>query len=240
MKFNLLHLLAAFCFGLYFMPSLCAQDLIFLRDEGETLECIILQTNDSSIVFRLMDPQDDQEYEVLSALTYGFLLESEALSKSLKSECFQFEFSHPAKKRRPVFREGNSVLFRFWGDTVTMPRRAKIIELGCDSIMFEIRKKRIPQRFVYPISAIQEFGYTTPLTEIFTLIIAPVSALKDGSFFIYRKLNFHSGWSFKCSRAPDEISRLILKRYPTKIRKQHLPKVIHKNNRRSSADGPIK
>lgn len=240
MKFNLLQLFVVCWFSLAFNPSMQAQDLIFMRDGDETLECIILQTSDTSIVFRLMDPQDDQEYELPSALTYGFLLESEALSKGLKSERFQFEFSHPDKKRRPVFREGNSVLFRFWSDTVSMPRRAKIIELSCDSIMLETRRKRIPYRAVYPISAIQEFGYTTPLTEILTLFIAPISALKDGSFFIYRKLNLPSGWSFKCSRAPDEVARLILKRYPSKVRKQRLPKAVRKNNRRFNAPGRIK
>jgi hypothetical protein len=231
MKFNLLHFIVSGLAWVLSSPSILAQDLIFMRDGDEILECIILQTSDSSIVFRLMDPQDSQEYEVLSNLTYGFLLESEAISKGIKSERYQFEFSHFTKRRRPVFRDGNSVLFRLANDTASMPRRAKIIDISCDSIVLETRKKRVPQRHVYPVSTIQEFGYSTPLTEILTLVIAPISALKDGSFFIYRKLNLSSGWTFSCKRAPDEVARLILKRYPSKIRKQRLPKAVRKNNR---------
>jgi hypothetical protein len=231
MKFNLLHFLAVCIACLAYSPVLRAQDLIFMREDDEILECIILQTSDTSIVFRLMDPQDDQEYEVLSKLTYGFLLESEAISKGLKSERYQFEFYHATIKRRPLFREGNSVLFRLADDTASMPRRARIIELGCDSIILETRKKRIPQRLVFSSNAIREFGYTTPLTEVLTVLIAPVSALKDGSFFFYRKLDLKNGWGFKCNRAPDEVARLILKRYPKKIKRQRLPKAVKTRKR---------
>jgi hypothetical protein len=231
MNFNLLHFLAVYFAFTAFPIFVGAQDLIFMREDDEILECIILQTSDTSIVFRLMDPQDEQEYEVLSQLTYGFLLESEAISKGLKSERYQFEFYHTTKKRRPLFREGNSVLFRLANDTSAMPRRARIIELGCDSIVLETRKKRIPHRIAYSTGAFREFGYTTPLTEALTLLIAPVSALKDGSFFFYRKLNLQEGWGFNCNRAPDEVSRLILKRYPKKIKRQRLPKTVRKKSR---------
>ena len=182
MKFNLLHFLAMCIACMAYSPVLQAQDLIFMREDDEILECIILQTSDSSIVFRLMDPQDDQEYEVLSHLTYGFLLESEAISKGLKSERYQFEFYHTTKKQRPLFRDGNSILFRLRNDTASMPRRARIIELGCDSILLETRKKRVPQRLAYSIHDFSEFGYTTPLTEALTVLIAPVSALKEDRF----------------------------------------------------------
>ena len=240
MKFNLLHFLAMCIACMAYSPVLQAQDLIFMREDDEILECIILQTSDSSIVFRLMDPQDDQEYEVLSNLTYGFLLESEAISKGLKSERYQFEFYHTTKKQRPLFRDGNSILFRLRNDTASMPRRARIIELGCDSILLETRKKRVPQRLAYSIHDFSEFGYTTPLTEALTVLIAPVSALKDGSFFFYRKLNIQDGWAFKCNRAPDEVSRLILKRYPKKIKRQRLPKAVRKNNRKLNGSGRLK
>ena len=240
MKFNLLHFLAMCIACMAYSPVLQAQDLIFMREDDEILECIILQTSDSSIVFRLMDPQDDQEYEVLSHLTYGFLLESEAISKGLKSERYQFEFYHTTKKQRPLFRDGNSILFRLRNDTASMPRRARIIELGCDSILLETRKKRVPQRLAYSIHDFSEFGYTTPLTEALTVLIAPVSALKDGSFFFYRKLNIQDGWAFKCNRAPDEVSRLILKRYPKKIKRQRLPKAVRKNNRKLNGSGRLK
>jgi len=236
MKFNLLQLLAVCFASMAISPLVRAQDLIFMREDDEILECIILQTSDTSIVFRLMDPQDDQEYEVLSQLTYGFLLESEAISKGLKSERYQFEFYHTTKKRRPLFREGNSVLFRLANDTAAMPRRARIIELGCDSIVLETKKKRVPHRMAYSTAAFREFGYTTPLTEVLTLLIAPVSALKDGSFFIYRKLNLQEGWGFNCNRAPDEVSRLILNRYPKKIKRQRLPKAVRKKNRMFSGN----
>jgi hypothetical protein len=175
MKFNLLHLIAVCSVYLAFTPVLQGQDLIFMREDDDILECIILQTSDTSIVFRLMDPQDDQEYEVLSHLTYGFLLESEAISKGLKSERYQFEFYHTTKKQRPLFRDGNSVLFRLRNDTASMPRRARIIELGCDSVLLETRKKRIPHRLAYSIRDFSEFGYTTPLTEALTVLVAPVS-----------------------------------------------------------------
>ena len=199
------------------------QDIIFLRENDVLLECIILNTNDSLIFFRLLDASDTVEYELPIRLTYGFLLESQALEKGLKTEAYQLEFLNANSKRRPVFREKNMLYYKLRGDTAEMPRRGRLIEIRCDSVFLEYKRKRKPERSVYALNNFILFGYSTPTTEFLTLLLAPVSALKDGSFFIYRKLDLKQGWTFRCSRAPDQVSRFILKRYPKKRRPQKLP-----------------
>jgi hypothetical protein len=199
------------------------QDIIFLRENDVLLECVILNTNDSLLFFRLLDPSDTLEYEIPMRLTYGFLLESQALEKGLKSEAFQLEFLNANSKRRPIFREKNLLFYKLKGDTAEMPRRGRLIEIRCDSVFLEYKRKRKPERSVFALNDFVLFGYSTPTTEFLTLLLAPVSALKDGSFFIYRKLDLIQGWTFRCSRAPDQVSRFILKRYPKKRRPQKLP-----------------
>lgn len=225
----------AFCLSFIFLLQvsfLQGQDHIFLREGDEVLECIILQANDSIITFRTLDTQDDHEYEIPVRETYGYLLENpkrEALPLGMQ---YQITFENPSKSRKPIFRVGNSLLFRLKGDTLPMPSRGRISEITCDSIVFERRFKRTPVFLKYALRDIESFGYSTPLTESLTLIIAPISALQDGSFFIYRKLHPADGWTFRCEEAPDEVRKLILRKYPTRARKVRLPKTVRKLSRR--------
>lgn len=208
-----------------FAARLEAQDHIFLRNDAGTLECFILEANDSVIVFRTLDPSDRQEYEIAVSETYGFLLENpEVLQKlTVAEKTWQLEFKHPSKKRRPTFREGNSILFKLNTDTLEMPRSARITDISQDSIQLELRRKRVPERITYGLNQIHSFGYKTPLTEIFTLLIAPVSALQDGSFFFYRKLMPEDGWMYSLQEGKEASKLPLVRKYPRRARKVKLP-----------------
>lgn len=208
-----------------FASRLVAQDHIFLRNDEGTLECFILEANDSVIVFRTLDPNDRQEYEIAVSDIYGFLLENPEVLQQVATiqKTWQLEFKHPSKKRRPTFREGNSILFKLNTDTLEMPRSARITDINQDSIQLEFRRKRVPERITYGLNQIQSFGYKTPLTEIFTLLIAPVSALQDGSFFFYRKLLPVDGWEYSVNEGKLASKLPLVRKYPRRVKKVKLP-----------------
>ena len=156
--------------------ALNAQDQIFLRNGDGVMECIILESNDSVIVFRTLDPTDLHEYEISVSAIYGFLLEDPSRGSMVAAPVnYLMEFQHTRKKRKPMFKEGNTILFRQWGDSSEMPRSARIIEIHQDSIQLELKTRRVPERLWFRWSAFQSFGYKTVFTESMTLSLAPVS-----------------------------------------------------------------
>lgn len=227
------------CFALMlFAARLKAQDHIFLRNDEGTLECFILEANDSVIVFRTLDPSDRQEYEIAVSEIYGFLLENPDVLQQVSApqKTWQLEFNHPSKKRRPTFREGNSILFKLKTDTLEMPRSAKITDIKQDSIQLELRRKRVPERITFGLNQIQSFGYKTPLTEVITLVIAPVSALQDGSFFLYRKLLPEDGWAYSLKEGREASKLPLVRKYPRRAKKVKLPVQVRLRGKRKSKD----
>jgi hypothetical protein len=218
-----------------FEGNLMAQDHIFLREDDQVIDCIIISASDSVIVFRILDLTDTHEYEISTADIYGFLLD-DPQREQLKSVDYQMEFFHPSIKRKPIFRIRNTLLFRLQGDTAAMPSKGKITDISCDSVQLEIKINRKTERIFYSWNEFQSFGYTTLYTEILTLILAPVDALQSGSFFFYRKLDLKDGWKRKCSEAPDEVSKLILKKYPTRGKKIRLPQYVKRKSRRNQPE----
>jgi len=218
-----------------FEGNLMAQDHIFLREDDQVIDCIIISASDSVIVFRVLDLNDTHEYEISTADIYGFLLD-DPQREQLKSVDYQMEFFHPTIKRKPIFRIRNTLLFRLQGDTAAMPSKGKITDISCDSVQLERKINRKTERFYYGWNEFQSFGYTTLYTEVFTLILAPVDALQSGSFFFYRKLEPESGWKRKCAEAPDEVSKLILKKYPTRGKKIRLPQYVKRKSKRNQPE----
>ena len=76
MKFNLLHFLAMCIACMAYSPVLQAQDLIFMREDDEILECIILKINVEG---------GKKEYKIAK---YQFLLNF--LSKKSNEELYRF------------------------------------------------------------------------------------------------------------------------------------------------------
>jgi hypothetical protein len=218
-----------------FEGNLMAQDHIFLREDDQVIDCIIISASDSVIVFRVLDLNDTHEYEISTADIYGFLLD-DPQREQLKSVDYQMEFFHPTIKRKPIFRIRNTLLFRLQGDTAAMPSKGKITDISCDSVQLERKINRKTERFYYGWNEFHSFGYTTLYTEVFTLILAPVDALQSGSFFFYRKLEPESGWKRKCAEAPDEVSKLILKKYPTRGKKIRLPQYVKRKSKRNQPE----
>lgn len=213
--------------------ALNAQDQIFLRNGDGVMECIILESNDSVIVFRTLDPTDLHEYEISVSAIYGFLLEDPSRGSMVAAPVnYLMEFQHTRKKRKPMFKEGNTILFRQWGDSSEMPRSARIIEIHQDSIQLELKTRRVPERLWFRWSAFQSFGYKTVFTESMTLLLAPVSALKDGSFFFYKKLLPEEGWKYVVKEGPQASRVPLIRKYPKSKRKVKLPKVVRLKERR--------
>jgi len=222
-------LLRAFVFfaSLFFCIEGISQDQILLR-YGGVLECFIVQADDSIIVFRLLDYGDD-EYEIPYNETYGYVLEDpQRLQKQDNEVHFKIEFSNPKRKRRPVFKERNGIIFRLIGDTTLLPLRGSIIQIMPDSIQIEVRRKRVPERITYALRDFTQFGYTTIGTELLTLIIAPVSALKDGSLQLYRKLAVQNGWTWVVKEIPPEAPKARKIRKYRNGRKIRLPKAVRR------------
>jgi hypothetical protein len=230
---NKLSLFIGLIFSL-FASQLRAQDHIFLRNDEGTLECFILEANDSLIVFRTLDPNDKQEYEIAVSEIYGFLLENPEMLQTTANvqKTWQLEFRNSGKRRKPTFREGNSILFKLIGDTLEMPRSAKITDIQPDSIQLEVRRKRVPERITYGFNQFASFGYRTPLTEVVTLIVAPVSALQDGSFFLYRKLLLEEGWTFEVLEGKQASRIPFVRKYPRRARKVKLPVQVRLRGKR--------
>lgn len=221
--------------SVFFGGNLVAQDHIFLREDDQVIDCIIISATDSLIVFRVLDLNDNHEYEISTADIYGFLLD-DPQREQLKSVDYQMEFYHPTIKRKPIFRIRNTLLFRLKGDTAAMPSKGKITDISCDSVQLERKINRKTERIFYSWNEFQSFGYTTLYTEMLTLIVAPVDALQSGSFFFYRKLEPKDGWKRKCSEAPDEVSKLILKKYPTRGKKMRLPQYVRRKSKRNQPE----
>lgn len=215
--------------------NLIAQDHIFLREDDQVIDCIIVSATDSLIIFRVLDLSDTHEYEISTADVYGYLLD-DPQREQLKSVDYQMEFFHPTIKRKPIFRLRNTLLFRLVGDTAAMPSKGKITDITCDSVQLERKINRKTERVYYSWRSFESFGYTTLYTEIFTLILAPLDALQTGSFFLYRKLDPKEGWQRKCSEAPDEVSKLILKKYPTRGKKIRLPQYVRRKSKRNQPE----
>jgi len=105
--------------SIFLEGNLVAQDHIFLREDDQVIDCIIISATDSLIIFRVLDLNDTHEYEISTADIYGFLLD-DPQREQLKSVDYQMEFFHPTIKRKPIFRLRNTLLFKLHGDTTAM------------------------------------------------------------------------------------------------------------------------
>jgi hypothetical protein len=217
----------------FIRSNVFAQDQIFLRNEDGFLDCYILLVNDSIIVFRTLDPNDKQEYEIPYADTYGFLLEdADRLITTSNYSMYQLQFQHPKKKRRPVFSVNKGLIFKLKNDTAFLPHRGRITGITTDSIQLEMKRKQHLERISYAIRDIDMFGYTTSWTELVTLIAIPTSSLNEGALQFYRQLSISKGWVWSIIKVPEQevpYSRMKRKFRPEQLLK--LPKSVSKKNR---------
>lgn len=220
----------------FIRSNVFAQDQIFLRNDDGFLDCYILQVNDSIIVFRTLDPNDKQEYEIPYADTYGFLLEdADRLITTSNNSTYQLQFHHPKKKRRPVFSVNNGLIFKLKNDTSFLPHRGRITGITTDSIQLEMKRKQHLERISYAIRDIEMFGYTTNWTELVTLIAIPTSSLNEGALQFYRQLSISKGWVWGITKTPEQevpYSKMKRKFSPGQLLK--LPKSVSKKNRRDN------
>jgi hypothetical protein len=212
-----------------------AQDQIFLRNGDGILDCYITGVNDTLIVFRTLDKNDKNEYEIPYADTYGFLLEDPSRIQAAEM-IFQNElhFMHASRNRRPVLKPGKAIIYKLKSDSLLLSRRGKLISLTFDSMHVEHSKKRQIERITIALDDVAAFGYTTSFTEILTLIVLPTSALKDGSVQIYRRLSIRKGWQWKVMPPGEEV--LNQRKYRRKFRKGqllNLPKSVRKKTLRN-------
>jgi len=210
--------------------NLRAQDQIFLKNGDGILDCFIVAVNDSLITFRILDKNDKNEYEIPYTDTYGFLLEDPSRVQAAEL-IFQNElhFKHRKKLRKPVLKPGKSIIYKLKNDSLLLPRRGKIISLTFDSMQVEHSRRKEIYRLSVALDDVAAFGYTTTFTEIITLIVLPVSALKDGSVQIYRRLSLKHGWTYKVMPPGEEL--INQKKYIRKFRKGqllNLPKSVRK------------
>jgi hypothetical protein len=220
----------------FILSNVSAQDQIFLRNEDGFLDCYILQVNDSIIVFRTLDPNDKQEYEIPYADTYGFLLEdADRLNSTASYSMYRLQFHHPKKKRRPVFLVNKGLIFKLKNDTSFLPHRGRITGITSDSIQLEMKRKQHLERLSFAIRDIEMFGYTTNWTELATLIAIPTSSLNEGALQFYRQLSISNGWVWEIKKEPEPevpYSRMKRKFRPGQLLK--LPKSVNKKNRRDN------
>jgi hypothetical protein len=209
----------------FILSNVSAQDQIFLRNEDGFLDCYILQVNDSIIVFRTLDPNDKQEYEIPYADTYGFLLEdADRLNSTASYSMYRLQFHHPKKKRRPVFLVNKGLIFKLKNDTSFLPHRGRITGITSDSIQLEMKRKQHLERLSFAIRDIEMFGYTTNWTELATLIAIPTSSLNEGALQFYRQLSISNGWVWEIKKEPEpEVPYSRMKR-----------KSVNKKNRRDN------
>ena len=230
--FRLFLLLLIFCIS----GNVFAQDQIFLRNEDGFLDCYILHVNDSIIVFRTLDPNDKQEYEIPYADTYGFLLEdADRLNATSNYSMYQLQFHHAKKKRRPVFSVNKGLIFKLKNDTSFLPHRGRITGITSDSIQLEMKRKHHLERLSYAIRDIEMFGYTTNWTELATLIAIPTSSLNEGALQFYRQLSISKGWVWETTKTPEqEVPYSRMKRKFRRNQLLKLPKSVSKKNRRDN------
>ena len=226
--------LVVLLFLMYSPDRLLAQDQIFLRSGDGILDCYIMSVNDSVIVFRTLDPNDTNEYEIPYADTYGFLMED--LSQLQNSDFlpkYRLIFSHPKKRRHPQFSVDKGMLFRLKNDTMLLPRRGRITALTPDSIQLEIKRKRVLERLSFALNDIEMFGYTTMWTEIATLIVIPTSSVKEGTLQFYRQMSLTHGWSWEVKpilEQPVPLRKMKRKFRPGQLLK--LPKSVKRKTPR--------
>lgn len=220
----------------FIRSNVFAQDQIFLRNEDGFLDCYILQVNDSIIVFRTLDPNDKNEYEIPYADTYGFLLEdADRLNSTANYSLYRLQFHHPKKKRRPVFTVNKGLIFKLKNDTSFLPLRGRITGITSDSIQLEMKRKQHLERLSFAIRDIEMFGYTTNWTELATLIAIPTSSLNEGALQFYRQLSISKGWVWEIKKEPEPevpYSKMKRKFRPGQLLK--LPKSVNKKNRRDN------
>jgi hypothetical protein len=212
-----------------------AQDQIFLRNGDGILDCFIVAVNDSLITFRILDKNDKNEYEIPYNDTYGFLLEDPSRIQAAES-IFQnqLHFRHNKKTRQPVIKPGRTIIYKLKTDSLLLPRRGKLISLTFDSMQVELSRRKETHRVSVALEDAAAFGYTTAFTEILTLIVFPVSTLKDGSVQFYRRLSLKQGWTFKVMPPGEDL--INQKKYLRKFRKGqllNLPKSVRKKTIRN-------
>ncbi|MEX1187769.1 MAG: hypothetical protein WED33_00820 [Bacteroidia bacterium] len=211
-----------------------AQDQIFLKNGDGILDCYIIGITDSVITFRTLDQADKSEYEIPNSETYGFLLEDplklQAAEMMFQNELF---FSHPSKKRAPVIKTGKTIIYRLKADSIFLPRRGKLVSLTADSMQIETRKRKEVERVAIALNDISSFGYTTFVTELFSLITIPASSIREGSLQFYRKLRLEKGWVWRVMPPGEDV--LSQRKYRRKFRKGqllNLPKSVRKKTLR--------
>lgn len=214
-------------FFLSYVQSCClfGQDKLFLRDNDIILDCYILQADDSLIVFRLADVDSKTIYEIPYAATYGFVLEVKKDLETTKAPLdLAFQFSHPEKKRKPIIRTQNTIIFKLKTDSSFYPRSGTLVFVDADSMQVEFKKRKHVHRTSFSIEDVQWFAYTNVITELMTLIIFPISSNNDPYARFYRKLDLRKGWKHELIPAP------IRMRKRDSNKKIRLPDLVRKRN----------
>lgn len=232
---------SAIYFWLAFFVSLNqlnAQDQIFLKNNDGILDCYIININDSTIIFRTLDANDKNEYEIPNDDTYGFILEDpKKLQETFVQFANQLHFYHPDKKRIPVLKPGKAVVYRLKSDTIFFPRRGKMVSLTADTMTVELKKRKQVERINIGLDEVIMFGYTTFFTEILTLIAVPSKSVSEDKLQIFRKLSLLKGWTWKVM--PPGEDELMKKKYRRKFRRGQLlklPKSVKKKQLREQND----
>ncbi len=209
-----------------------AQDHLLLKNDDGILECYIVQVNDSIIKFRTLDPADHYEYEIPVSETYGYLLENPTYLPEIlhQRQHNKLIIKNLNKKRERIFFENQTMIFKLLKDTSSTARKGKIIEITADSIQLETKKKKITERTYFAINDISEFGYTTLLTEITSLVILPVSALQDGTLRLYKNLSRKAGWQTQIEPEPQpDLIKKRVKRNGHGRKSIQLPAVVKRS-----------
>ena len=174
-----------------------AQDYIFLRSSDAILPCIILNVNDSQIVYRTLDPDDLNLYSIAVSQTYRYVLEDPKAKMLELADTLEWtiRMKHPKKKER-VLKIGRGIVFQIQTDSADFYRKGSIHEINTDSFSIEIKKRKDLFYEHYALDDIVFFGYSTLWTEALSWLVFPIESVSTGTDAFYVKSKIADGWTY--------------------------------------------
>jgi hypothetical protein len=176
-----------------------AQDFIFLRNSDAFLPCIIVQANDSIIVYRTLNTDDPNFYSLRVSEIYGYVLEDPKAKMLDLSDTITWSIKmiHTAKSKQRTIKTGQSFVYKLKSDSIDFWNKGSIKEIVNDTLLLQRKRRKDIEFSRVSLNDIKTIGYSNLWTEALSWFIFPVESVSSGIDVFYVTSSIDDGWVFQ-------------------------------------------
>lgn len=192
-------LVVSFIILIFSHAKVAAQDYIFLRNSDAFLPCIIVQANDSIIVYRTLNSDDPHFYSLRVSEIYGYVLEDPKVKMLDLSDTITWSIKmiHTARSKQRKIKTGQSFVYKLKSDSSDFWHKGSIKEIVNDTLLLQRKRRNDIEFSSVSLNNIKTIGYSNLWTEALSWFVFPVESVSSGIDAFYVTSSVDDGWVFQ-------------------------------------------